>query len=143
MPTASAGGLSGRPAGRRPARRRSLPGRRSAGGPGCRRRPAPAGRGIDAPDTAVPLDCLRDVCRADGFRHRIRHRGTDLLGLAALAAAGHGLTALPLPLATALPDLAAVPVAAPRLVHRTELLHPAEPATAVRTLAELLTGAQG
>ncbi|MCX4745918.1 LysR family transcriptional regulator [Kitasatospora sp. NBC_01287] len=95
---------------------------------------------IDAPDTAIPLDRLRAVCRADGFHPRIRHRGTDLHGLAALAAAGHGLVALPLPLAAALPGVAAVPVAEPRLVHRTELLHPAEPTAAARRLADLLTG---
>ncbi|MFI6764699.1 LysR family transcriptional regulator [Streptomyces sp. NPDC050355] len=94
---------------------------------------------IDAPDSALPLDRLRAVCRTDGFRPRIRHRGTDLLGLAALAAAGHGLTALPLPLAATLPDVTAVPVAEPRLVHRTELLHAAHPTDTARQLAELLT----
>lgn len=97
---------------------------------------------IDAPDTAIPLDQLRAVCRADGFRPRIRHRGTDLHGLAALAAAGHGLTALPLPLAATLPAVAAVPVAAPRLVHRTELIHPTLPTDTTRRLADLLTDRQ-
>ncbi|MGD3108801.1 LysR family transcriptional regulator [Streptomyces sp. YGL11-2] len=95
---------------------------------------------IDAPDTAVPLERLRAVCRADGFRPRIRHRGTDLHGLAALAAAGHGLAALPLPVAAALPGVAAVPVAEPRLVHRTELVHPANPTAPARQLAGLITG---
>jgi DNA-binding transcriptional LysR family regulator len=95
---------------------------------------------IDAPDTAIPLDRLRAVCRAEGFRPRIRYRGTDLHGLAALAAAGHGLAALPLPLAAALPGIAAVPVSEPRLVHRTELIHPANPTDAARRLAELITG---
>jgi DNA-binding transcriptional LysR family regulator len=93
---------------------------------------------IDAPDTAIPLDRLRAVCRTDGFRPRIRHRGTDLHGLAALAAAGHGLAVLPLPLAAALPGIAAVPLARPRLVHRTELIHPASPTDAARRLAELV-----
>lgn len=73
---------------------------------------------------------------------RIRHRGTDLHGLAALAAAGHGLTALPLPLAATLPAVAAVPVAAPRLVHRTELIHPTLPTDTARRLADLLTDRQ-
>ncbi|MFF7635119.1 LysR family transcriptional regulator [Kitasatospora sp. NPDC008050] len=95
---------------------------------------------IDAPDTAIPLDQLRAVCRADGFRPRIRHRGTDLHGLAALAAAGHGLAVLPLSLAASLPGIAAVPVAEPRLVHRTELIHPAVPADAAGRLAGLLDG---
>lgn len=94
---------------------------------------------IDAPDTAIPLDRLRDVCRTDGFRPRIRHRGTDLHGLAALATTGHGLAALPLPLAATLGGTA-VPVAEPRLIHRTELVHAANPTEMTRRLAELLTG---
>ncbi|MEU7639715.1 LysR family transcriptional regulator [Streptomyces sp. NPDC039016] len=95
---------------------------------------------IDAPDTAVPLDRLRAVCRTEGFRPRIRHRGTDLHGLAALTAAGHGLTALPLPVAAALPGIAAVPVDEPRLVHRTELIHPVNPTAPAGQLADLITG---
>ncbi|GAB2620055.1 LysR family transcriptional regulator [Streptomyces capparidis] len=95
-------------------------------------------RWIDAPDTAVPLDRLRALCRADGFLPRVRHRGTDVHGLAALAAAGHGLVTLPLPLAATLPG-AAVPVDGPRLVHRTELVHPANPTAPVRRLADLIT----
>jgi DNA-binding transcriptional LysR family regulator len=93
---------------------------------------------IDAPDTAVPLDRLRTVCRTDGFRPRIRHSGTDLTGLAALAAADHGLTALPMSLAATLPGVTAVPVEEPRLVHRTELVHAAHPSDAARQLADLL-----
>ncbi|MEV4441725.1 LysR family transcriptional regulator [Streptomyces sp. NPDC049577] len=92
---------------------------------------------IDAPDTAVPLDRLRAVCRTDGFRPRIRHHGTDLHGLAALVAAGHGLAALPLPLATTLGG-PAVRVTEPRLVHRTELVHPASPTEPARRLADLV-----
>lgn len=94
---------------------------------------------IDAPDTAVPLDRLRALCGAHGFLPRIRHRGTDVHGLAALAAAGHGLAALPLSLASSLPGVTAVPVRAPRLVHRTELLHPTDPTTPARHLTALLT----
>ncbi|MFJ5677745.1 LysR family transcriptional regulator [Streptomyces sp. NPDC093097] len=97
---------------------------------------------IDAPDTAVPLDRLRALCRTEGFRPRIRHRGTDLHGLAALAAAGHGLAALPLPLAAALPGIAAVPVGRPRLVHRTELVHPVNPSGPASQLADLITAAR-
>ncbi|MFJ9413734.1 LysR substrate-binding domain-containing protein [Streptomyces sp. NPDC101227] len=93
---------------------------------------------VDAPDTAVPLDRLRAVCRTDGFRPRIRHRGTDLHGLAALAAAGHGLAVLPLSLAATLPGVTAVPVEEPRLVHRTELVHAAHPTDAAQQLADLL-----
>jgi DNA-binding transcriptional LysR family regulator len=97
-------------------------------------------RWIDAPDTAIPLDRLRALCRTDGFRPHLRHRGTDLHGVAELAAAGHGIAALPLSLATALPGIAAVPVAEPRLVHRTELIHPAGPSDTTRQLADLVTG---
>ncbi|MCY0918538.1 LysR family transcriptional regulator [Streptomyces sp. H27-G5] len=95
---------------------------------------------IDAPDSAVPLERLRTVCRADGFPSRIRHRGTDLFGLAALAAAGHGLAALPLSSATSLPAVAAVPIRAPRLIHRTELVHPANPTAPARRLIDLILG---
>ncbi len=95
-------------------------------------------RWIDAPDTAVPLDRLRAVCRTDGFRPRVRHRGTDLHGLASLTAADLGLTALPLPLAATFPGITAVPVEEPRLVHRTELIHTAHPTAAAQQLADLI-----
>ncbi len=95
---------------------------------------------IDAPDTAVPLDRLRAVCRTEGFRPRVRHRGTDLYGLAALAAAGLGLAALPLPLAATLPGVTAVPADEPRLVHRTELVHTAHPTEPARQLVDLIAG---
>jgi len=93
---------------------------------------------IDAPDTAIPLDRLRDICRTDGFRPRIRHHGTDLHTLAALATTGHGLAALPLPLAATLGGTA-VPVAEPRLVHRTELVHAANPSGLTQQLAAHFT----
>jgi hypothetical protein len=37
--------------------------------------------------------------------------------------AGHGLALLPRRTADGLPDVAAVPLSAPRVVHRTELVH--------------------
>ncbi|MFI5862384.1 LysR family transcriptional regulator [Streptomyces sp. NPDC051546] len=95
---------------------------------------------IDAPDTAVPLDRLRTVSHTAGFQPRIRLHGTDPHALAALAAAGHGLTALPLSLAATFPGTTAVPVRTPRLVHRTELLHPTSPTPHTTTLTTLLTG---
>ncbi|MFH8346105.1 LysR family transcriptional regulator [Streptomyces sp. NPDC018045] len=95
---------------------------------------------IDAPDTAVPLDRLRAVCHTDGFHPRIHHSGTDLHSLAALTTAGHGLTTLPLPLATAL-NTTAVPVTFPRLLHRTELIYPANLSGPARQLADSITGA--
>ncbi|MFD7576605.1 hypothetical protein ACFV6U_39820, partial [Streptomyces sp. NPDC059810] len=60
-----------------------------------------------------------------GFRTALRYEGTDTRTLAALAAAGHGLTLLPAPAAADVSGAVAVPLTAPRLVHRTELLLPA------------------
>jgi DNA-binding transcriptional LysR family regulator len=80
-------------------------------------------RWIDAPGTAVPLGDLRRAAGADGFRAALTYEGTDTATLAALAAAGHGLTVLPARAAERFPGVASVPVTAPRLVHRTELLH--------------------
>jgi DNA-binding transcriptional LysR family regulator len=80
-------------------------------------------RWIDAPGVAAPLADLRRATSADGFRAALRYDGNDLRGLAALAAAGHGLTLLPEAVARNLDGCAAVPVTAPRLVHRVELLH--------------------
>ena len=51
-------------------------------------------------------------------------------GLLALVAAGQGLALLPARVA------AGVPVAAPRLVHRTELLHGGDPLAAQLHIAE-------
>ncbi|MEU5219937.1 LysR family transcriptional regulator [Streptomyces sp. NPDC020807] len=82
-------------------------------------------RWLDAPAAGVPLDELRAVHAGPagrGFRTALRYDGTDPRTLAALAAAGHGLALLPLPVATGVPGAAAVPLVAPRLVHRTELL---------------------
>jgi DNA-binding transcriptional LysR family regulator len=77
---------------------------------------------IDAPDVAAPLPDLRAATETDGIRAALTYSGTDILCLLALVAAGHGLAVLPASLH--LPaDVAAVPVYAPRLVHRTELLH--------------------
>ncbi len=80
-------------------------------------------RWLDAPGTAAPLSDLRRAVGSDGFRAALRYEGTDTGMLVALAAAGHGLTALPGPTAERFPGVARVPVISPRLVHRTELLH--------------------
>ncbi|WP_329284191.1 LysR family transcriptional regulator [Streptomyces sp. NBC_00691] len=85
-------------------------------------------RWLDAPAAGVPLDRLRDAHGGPagrGFRTALRYEGTDTRALAALAAAGHGLALLPAPLAADVPGATAVPLIAPRLVHRTELLLPA------------------
>ncbi|MGV9877806.1 LysR family transcriptional regulator [Streptomyces sp. NPDC003006] len=80
-------------------------------------------RWIDAPGTGLPLAQLRAANGTSGFRPALRYDGTDLRTLAALAAAGHGLTLLPRSAAAEAPGTVAVPLTAPRVVHRTELLH--------------------
>ncbi|MEV0235596.1 LysR family transcriptional regulator [Nonomuraea sp. NPDC050786] len=78
---------------------------------------------IDAPDAATPLAQLRAVARADGFRPGFGYDGAELSMLLALVAAGAGLALLPETAARDRPDVAAVPLAAPAPVHRTELVH--------------------
>lgn len=80
-------------------------------------------RWIDAPDTAVSLAQLRTVSGSDGYRASLRYEGTDIRGLIALATAGHGLALLPKQELDGVPGINAVPISAPRLVHRTEALH--------------------
>jgi DNA-binding transcriptional LysR family regulator len=77
---------------------------------------------IDAPDTAAPLGDLRAATETDGIRASITYTGTDTLTLLSLVAAGHGLAVLPASIAPR-QGLTLIPVEAPRLVHRTELLH--------------------
>ncbi|MFH8610481.1 LysR family transcriptional regulator [Streptomyces sp. NPDC018029] len=79
-------------------------------------------RWLDAPGTGLPLARLRTACGTAGFRPALRYDGTDLRTLAALVAAGHGLALLPRPVADEAPGTVAVPLTAPRVVHRTELL---------------------
>ncbi|MFF8424659.1 MULTISPECIES: LysR family transcriptional regulator [unclassified Streptomyces] len=79
-------------------------------------------RWLDAPDAALPLAQLRAV-GGGAFRPALRYEGTDLRTLTALAAAGHGLTLLPRSTAVGVPGTVAVPLTAPRVVHRTELVH--------------------
>ena len=74
-------------------------------------------RWIDAPAICAPLDELAAIARADGFRAALRYEGADVAGLLALVAAGHGLALLPRRVVTTGSSLAA-----PALVHRTELL---------------------
>ncbi|MEV4949699.1 LysR family transcriptional regulator [Streptomyces sp. NPDC053755] len=96
-------------------------------------------RWIDAPDAGFPPDRLRAAHggpAGQGFRTAVRHEGTDVHTLGALAAAGHGLALLPASVAGGIPGAVAVPLIAPRLVHRTELVRTrAEP---VGPAAELL-----
>ncbi|MFE9400424.1 LysR family transcriptional regulator [Streptomyces sp. NPDC006530] len=110
-----------------------------AGRPALRLADLAAARWIDAPDSAVPLAQLRAATRGDGFRAQVAYRGTELRGLGALVAAGHGLAALAAGAAEGLDGTVAVPVSAPRLVHRTEIIHPRDPAGPVRALVAALT----
>jgi DNA-binding transcriptional LysR family regulator len=85
-------------------------------------------RWIDAPDIAAPLPHLRAAAGADGFRAGVRYDGTDVAGLLAAVAAGHGLAVLPAGPVRGHPGLAGVGLDTPRLVHRVEVVRPAEPA---------------
>ncbi|WP_353945377.1 LysR family transcriptional regulator [Streptomyces sp. HUAS MG91] len=91
--------------------------------PGLRLADLVDARWLDAPDAGVPLDQLRAAQGGGGFRAALRCDGTDLRTLLTLAAAGHGLTVLPASLAADAPGTVAVPLTAPRIVHRTELVH--------------------
>ncbi|MFH8366632.1 LysR family transcriptional regulator [Streptomyces sp. NPDC018031] len=95
-------------------------------------------RWLDAPECGIPLARLRAATGARGFRPAFRYDGTDVRGLLTLAAAGHGLALLPRAVAEQAPGGAAVPLVAPRLVHRIELVHRAVlggPAAVVAALA--------
>ncbi|MEV6301008.1 LysR family transcriptional regulator [Actinoplanes sp. NPDC051861] len=73
---------------------------------------------IDAPSIA-PFSRLP----VDGPRAGLRYEGADVTILTGLIAAGHGLLVLPAALVAGRPGLAGIPITAPRLVHRVELLH--------------------
>ncbi|WP_380284628.1 LysR family transcriptional regulator [Kitasatospora purpeofusca] len=99
-----------------------------------------AARWLDAPDLAPTGARLRAATAVDGYRPAVRYLGTDVRGLLALVAAGHGLALLPAAVLADAPGVAAVPVREPRLVHRTELVHGALPEGPAALLAHLLTG---
>lgn len=84
-------------------------------------------RWIEAEQVAPPLAEIRRHAGVDGFRPAFRYEGSDTLSLIRLAAAGHGLTLLPEPALspehTARAGITALPVTAPRVVHRVELIH--------------------
>ncbi|MFB7374695.1 LysR family transcriptional regulator [Streptomyces sp. NPDC056222] len=113
-----------------------------AGRPGLRLSDLVDARWLDAPDAGIPLDGLRAAHggpAGHGFRTALHYEGADTRTLVALAAAGHGLTLLPVSLAGAIAGAVAVPLSAPRLVHRTELLHTGvEPGPPAAELAALL-----
>ncbi|MCJ1680549.1 LysR family transcriptional regulator [Streptomyces sp. APSN-46.1] len=90
-------------------------------------------RWLDAPGVGVPPGLARTA-------PALRYEGTDLRTLCALAAAGHGLALLPLRVARTAGAGVAVPLDAPRLVHRTELLSPGNLTGAAAALAARLAG---
>jgi len=94
-------------------------------------------RWIDAPDVAAPLTALRAATDSDGFRPALTYTGTDLNTLLELASAGHGLAVLPTAHAS---SATVVPLATPRLQHRTDLLHGHLPGAAADALAAALAG---
>ncbi|PBC80340.1 DNA-binding transcriptional regulator, LysR family [Streptomyces sp. 2112.3] len=112
------------------------------GRPALRLADLAAARWIDAPDAAIPLAQLRAAAQSDGFGHQLTYTGTDIRGLSVLVAAGAGLTVAALPAAGELPGIVAVPITEPRLVHRTELLHPRTPTTPAAELVDTLRRAQ-
>ncbi|WP_435225086.1 LysR family transcriptional regulator [Streptomyces sp. Tue6028] len=95
-------------------------------------------RWLDAPGAGLPLAHLRAAHGGAGFRPALRYEGTDLRALTALAAAGHGLVLLPRTAAVGVPGTAAVPLVAPRLVHRTELVHAGSPRGAAAAMVDKL-----
>ncbi|WP_279338905.1 LysR family transcriptional regulator [Sphaerisporangium perillae] len=104
-------------------------------------------RWIDAPDVAAPLAYLRAAVGSDGLRVSLDYAGTDTASLFALVASGHGLAVVPETALLAGPgtghcvvagSVVAVPVALPRLVHRTELLHGRHIAPAATALVKAL-----
>ncbi|MFE6749687.1 LysR family transcriptional regulator [Kitasatospora purpeofusca] len=95
---------------------------------------------LDAPGLAPTSARLGAATGVEGYRPAARYLGTDVRGLLVLVAAGHGLALLPAAALAGTPGVAAVPVRAPRLVHRTELVHGALPEGPAALLARLLAG---
>ncbi|MFF0312192.1 LysR family transcriptional regulator [Streptosporangium sp. NPDC004379] len=88
----------------------------------------------------VPVERLREVAGGGAFRTGFRYDGHDLRTVLKLVAAGHGLALLP---ASAAADagagaLTAVPLTAPRLVHRVEMLCDPLASGEVRAVADRL-----
>ncbi len=96
-------------------------------------------RWLDAPDAAAPLASLQAAVGGDGPRAGLRYTGSDTAAVQALVAAGHGLAVLPYqdPFRA---DVTVVPLVAPPLVHRTELVHGHLVPGPVRRLVAVLQG---
>ncbi|MGI5150841.1 LysR family transcriptional regulator [Plantactinospora sp. CA-294935] len=100
-------------------------------------------RWIDAPDVTAALSDLSAVARSDNPRTSIRYAGTDIAALVALVAAGHGLAVLPRSAVPSCAGIDQVPLVAPRLVHRTELLRPRAGGSLATALSDAITGQTG
>jgi DNA-binding transcriptional LysR family regulator len=95
---------------------------------------------VDAPSAAVPPALLHPASAGEGFRAGVRHEGPEVRAVLELVRAGLGLALLPLSVAEGAAGVAAVPLTAPRLVHRTEVLHRGGAGGAVAVLIGLLAG---
>jgi DNA-binding transcriptional LysR family regulator len=95
-------------------------------------------RWLDAPDVIGPLAAVRAAAGTDGFRPALRYTGADVAGMLALVAAGHGIALVPERVVGGTAGVRGVPIAAPRLVHRTELLRTGSPSVVVDALAAAL-----
>jgi DNA-binding transcriptional LysR family regulator len=93
-----------------------------AGRPGVRLADLADARWLDAPATAAAAADIRRAVGAERLTVCATVTGTDLSGLLALVAAGAGLILLPPWVAAGRADVAAVPVAEPRLEYRCEVL---------------------
>ncbi|MEY9873623.1 DNA-binding transcriptional LysR family regulator [Streptacidiphilus sp. MAP12-33] len=76
---------------------------------------------LDAPDAAVPLADLRAATGTDAFPSTLTLTGPDRHAVHSCVSAGLGLALVPTP-ATPWPDVAAVPLSDPGLLHRTEAI---------------------
>jgi DNA-binding transcriptional LysR family regulator len=111
-----------------------------AGRPGVRLVDLADARWLEAPASATGTADIRRAVGAERLPACAAYTGADLAGLLALVAVGAGLTLLPAWTVAGRPDIAAVPVAEPRLEYRTEILSGVTAATgaAGHALAQLL-----
>lgn len=98
-----------------------------------------SGKFRDAHLAAVVVPAEPQAVLLENFRRSLTCEGGDLRLLIALVAAGHGLALLPAGLARH-PGLVEVPVRAPRIVHRTDLLHPRTTDPPAKAFIAALTG---
>ncbi|MFD8073678.1 LysR family transcriptional regulator [Streptomyces sp. NPDC059718] len=96
---------------------------------------------VDAPAAALPPALLHPAAAGEGFRAGVRHEGPEVRTVLELVRSGLGLALLPRSAAEGAAGVAVVPLTAPRLVHRTEVLHRGGAAGAAAVLTGLLTGA--